>query len=450
MLLLPRLGSHAAAANPNCSLIVPAQPLTAQGLATPYQLVATNPNNGPCNEANPNQSAFVQAAIIDTATGNVSVYEPLVIDKGTQPAAPPVVPQLSANSIVSLWFGFNGDNLALRTSRGSLQEGNCVNGLPGSIFGQFSYCNASAFFKAANQAIAAGSLVPPALGTAKDGLPCPTVRDFSVVDQDQSDNVQTQYLATPDGRTAQFSAANQGNLQNATVIANPSDNALLTNFINPALGCQSWQAPDLANNGNMVSALALDEIQAAADQQAPIALVPLADPMTMVANGNNNNVQNLTKTNLYRQGVDQTPAASRQDASGTAYCQNLVQKGMPRLIMDKPMTINATTPDAAAANSLFTFLAQRFQASYMNLNCRQLLHQPNPVQTQTDNNGVVISATFNMKTTGMPTPGAPTPDCNVNGQTIKGCAGNAMINGQLCTLSFANNTVMFNSAPKPN
>src|SRR6185312_4162559 len=101
MLLLPRLGSHAAAANPNCSLIVPAQPLTAQGLATPYQLVATNPNNGPCNEANPNQSAFVQAAIIDTATGNVSVYEPLVIDKGTQPAAPPVVPQLSANSIVS-------------------------------------------------------------------------------------------------------------------------------------------------------------------------------------------------------------------------------------------------------------------------------------------------------------------------------------------------------------
>src|SRR2546421_7938680 len=46
--------------NMNCTLIVPAHPLTAQGLATPYQLVATDPAMGPCNEANPAQSAFVQ------------------------------------------------------------------------------------------------------------------------------------------------------------------------------------------------------------------------------------------------------------------------------------------------------------------------------------------------------------------------------------------------------
>ena len=43
--------------NPNCTLIVPANPLTAAGLATPYQLTATNAGNGPCNEANANQSA---------------------------------------------------------------------------------------------------------------------------------------------------------------------------------------------------------------------------------------------------------------------------------------------------------------------------------------------------------------------------------------------------------
>lgn len=444
---LPHLNSRAAGTpNADCSLIVPAHPLSAAGLATPYQLVATNPNNGPCNETNPAQSAFVQAAIIDTTTGKISVYEPLVIDKGTNPAAPPVVPQLTANSIVALWFGFNGNNLALSSSRGSLQEGNCINGLPGSIFGQFSYCNATAFFKAANQAIAAGSLVPPPLGTAKDGLPCPTVRDFSVVDQDQSDNVQTKYLGTPDGRIAQFSAANQANLQNATVISNPSDNGLLTNFISPALGCQPWQAPDLANNGSMTPALALDELQAAAYQQAPIALIPLNDPMTVVANGNKT-VQNLSKTNLYRQGVNQTPAADHREASGLAYCQNLVQKGMPRVVMDKPMTVNAKSPDAGAANSLFTFLAQRFQGSYKILGCRQLLHQPNPVQLQTDNNGVVISATFNLQSTGTP---PPPPDCNVNGQTIKKCSGSVTINGQLCAISFANNTVTFSCATKPN
>ena len=35
--LLPRMGTHAAATTPNqnCTLIVPDQPLTAQGLATP-------------------------------------------------------------------------------------------------------------------------------------------------------------------------------------------------------------------------------------------------------------------------------------------------------------------------------------------------------------------------------------------------------------------------------
>ena len=50
----------AAAVNPNCTLIVPANPLTAAGLATPYQLTATDPAAGPCNEANAGQTAFVQ------------------------------------------------------------------------------------------------------------------------------------------------------------------------------------------------------------------------------------------------------------------------------------------------------------------------------------------------------------------------------------------------------
>src|SRR5437763_1422411 len=72
--IIPQLQSHAAAANPNmnCTLIVPPNPLSAQGLATPYQLVATDAAMGPCNEANTAQSAFVQADIIDPATGQIS------------------------------------------------------------------------------------------------------------------------------------------------------------------------------------------------------------------------------------------------------------------------------------------------------------------------------------------------------------------------------------------
>jgi hypothetical protein len=75
--------------NTNCTLIVPPGALTAAGLATPYRFTATDPAAGPCHEANPDQSAFVEAAILDPATGAVSVYHPLVIDDGTQPAALP-------------------------------------------------------------------------------------------------------------------------------------------------------------------------------------------------------------------------------------------------------------------------------------------------------------------------------------------------------------------------
>ncbi len=451
VILLPRMITHAAGATPNqnCTLIVPNQPLSAQGLATPYRLTATDPEAGPCNESNTAQSAFVQGVIYDPAKGTFSIYNPLVIDKGTRPAIRPTVPTLPAGAVVGIWFGFNANNLLLQGARtNTLAQAHCVNGLDQSLFTQFAYCNAVAFFSAVNQGMVAHRIHVPALGTARDGLTCPTVRDFSVVDQDQSDNVQTEYLALADGRIAQFSAANQAQLQNATLIANPSDNRLLTDFIDPTLGCQSWEAPDLANNGSGAAALALDEIQAAVDQRAPIALVPLNDPMTTVADGNNND-PSLEKTNLYRLGVDQIPAANNQQASGTSYCMNLLRIGMPRLVLDQTMTVEGATPDAAAANNLFTFLAQRFQASYTNLNCSQLTGIPNPVQTKTDVNGVVISATFNMQATGMPSPTDPAPDCNINGQLVQGCAGTVKIGEQSCPLSFANNTVTLDCAARP-
>src|SRR5207248_6305892 len=133
--------------NPNCSLIVPADPLSAKGLATPYQLVATDRRQGACHESNDAQAAFVEAAVLDPATGALSVYHPLVVDRGTQPAAAPVTPALPAGAVVGAWFGYNGDTLTLR---GAPANANCVNGLGGSAFGQYAYCNAVAFFRAAN------------------------------------------------------------------------------------------------------------------------------------------------------------------------------------------------------------------------------------------------------------------------------------------------------------
>ncbi len=386
--ILPHVRTHAAALNMDCMLIVPANPLSAQGLATPYQLVATNPANGPCNEANAVQAAFVQGAVLDPATGQISVYNPLVVDQGTQPAVTPIVPQLPANAVVATWFGSNGNTLTLQDSNGSLAQGNCVNGSQGSIFGQFAYCNAPAFFAAANSLVRAGKLTPPQLGMANDGKPCPTVRDFSVVDMDQSDNVTTTYLVTADGRVAQDTAANKAALQNIQTAKNASDNRLLAVALDTALGCTPWMAPNLADPGNTVPALPLNELQAAAHQAPPVALVPSGDPMVLV-----NGQPNLPKLNAYRLGVDQRPFAS---ANTTAYCTNLLNIAPARLQLDKALTMAQASPDPAVANSLFTFLAQRFVTTFgaNGLNCVGLLNQPNPVTVTTDGNGVAIDATI--------------------------------------------------------
>ncbi|HET8913917.1 MAG TPA: hypothetical protein VFN23_20760 [Ktedonobacteraceae bacterium] len=415
----PLMSSHAAAAvNQTCTLTIPANPLTAQGLATPYQLSATDPAAGPCNEGNANQAAFVQAVILDPATGKMSAYEPLVVDQGTQPAVAPIVPQLPANAVVGIWFGDNGNALTLQNHakaaaqgnanatantkpanielRGGNLRANCVNGAAGSVFGQFGYCNAPAFFQAANQAIAAGLITVPPLGTANDGMACPSTRDFSIVDMDQSDNVQTQYLVDANGQTAQVNAANQAKLPNATTQGNPSDNALVSKIVDPALGCQSYQIPDLANPGTMTATLATDELQAAADQQAPSALVPALDEMVL-----SNGQPNLTKLNAYRVGVDQPRAATLNDANTTTYCQNIVNIALPRLNKDMATFQNVASPDKGVANTLFGFLANRLSATLDagGLNCLNSLNIQNPVTLTTDGNGVVTAATIATTTT---------------------------------------------------
>jgi len=393
----------AEAAPGDCTLVVPANPLTAKGLATPYQLTAAA--GGTCHQANPDQAAFVQATVIDPATGKVSVYNPLVIDAGTQPAAPTVTPALPPNAVVGVWFGFNGNNLALQKSGGkvtvrhnhrriglrgsgnSLAQGKCVNGTPNSVFGQFAYCNAPAFFAAANKAVKAGQLAIPPLATAPDGKPCPTTRDFGVVDQDQSDNVTATYLLTADGRTAQATDANANALAGAQVITNASDNGLLVNFIDKAIGCDAFTAPDLANNGTPTSSLALDELQAGL-QAAPVALVPPNNPMTLV-----NGTMSRVKTNLYRAGSNMPPLQGSLTAAAKAYCTSMTSVGQARLQLDQAQFTAFASPDPAAATNLFTFLGMRLADSYVNLNCQALTGQPNPVTVQT-NGDIVTGVTF--------------------------------------------------------
>jgi hypothetical protein len=109
--------------------------------------------------------AFVQATILDPATGALSVYNPLVITQGTTAAVAPTVPVLPANAVVTIDFGFNGTDLTqVGATANALAQGNCVNGQNGSVFGQVSFCNGTTFFNTAFQLEQQGKLKVPLEG----------------------------------------------------------------------------------------------------------------------------------------------------------------------------------------------------------------------------------------------------------------------------------------------
>ena len=333
-------------ANPDCTLTVPANPLTAQGLAMPYVL---NSAGQTCLESNPNLAAFVQAVILDPATGALSVYNPVVSDTTTA-AIPPPTPVLPPGAIVTIWTGFNGNVLKL-TGPGA---GGFVN------FAQQAYDNSPLFFGALRLAEFRGKVTVPPLGTANDGLACPSTRDFSVVDQDQSDNVVVKYPA--------FGAG----------VVNGSDDASVNGRIDPALGCKTWQVPSLSAPGTMSTAGPLEEEQARAGQQAPIALVPGLDPFVTL-----NGKPNLILQDLYRLQVDQPLTFNSQDTK--AYCNNLAGTGAPRLKMDA--AIEAANPPpafGALGANLALHLAARFAATWTNLTCPALTGQPSPIAVTID------------------------------------------------------------------
>lgn len=104
-----------------------------------------------CNQLEfSNQGSFVEAAILDPATGNLSIYNPLVINQDQNVEGvdflTPVVPTLPENAVVGIFFGSNGLTLSLAGDTNG-----CVNGDGNSIFGQFAYCNTPAFFTAAEK-----------------------------------------------------------------------------------------------------------------------------------------------------------------------------------------------------------------------------------------------------------------------------------------------------------
>jgi len=372
-----------AAASGTCTITAPANPLSAQGLATPWVL-----GDG-CSMANSAEQAFVEATIV-APNGSVQVYNPLVITQGTTPAATPAAPTIAAGSQVIIDGGFNGTNLVV-LGNGARRAG-CVDALGQSLIGQVFACNAVNFYRMANALIARGTLVVPPAGTAKDGQACLTVRDFGMVDQDQSDNVITTYLLNGNGQTAQNTAANAAAVAGSAPIVNGSDDKLLAAFLDPANGCTAFTAPDATSPSGTDGSQALNELSARVNQKATIAVVPTNDEMTLVAGA-----MSVAKTNMYRSLVDQPQLAGNASAAqvATDYCQNMVNIQPARNQLDMTAEAAFGTPVAAVGNNLATFLGNRINMSFTNLGCNNF-GLTNPATVTLDGNQVATAVTYNV------------------------------------------------------
>lgn len=345
-----------------CDLIVPADPLSPRGLATPYQL--TGPSGTSAAAAGCTVSAaaarigLVRATILDPATGALAVYTPVVVPGGTRPATAPPVPELPPGAIVTIGFGSIGMDLApAGATAGALAQGHCVRG-PGAI----SSCNGAAFFAAALPLLRAGRLhLPPAStsasmvatgGRAGTGRDCPNVRNFEVAGQDQGVG------------------------------------ALVDDFLDPAFGCKPFTAPDLAHGNAPATSLALDELLAASHEPGVAALVP-ENEMARDAGGR----LDPATTNVYRAELGQPAISARNDRydSPAAYCQNMVNIQTPFLAANTDVL--AAAPAPAAGRNLLTYLASRLSTAFGRLGCRQF-GLTDPVTLVRNGAGAAASATF--------------------------------------------------------
>jgi len=411
----PASFTTASAANVSCDIIVPANPLSARGLATPYQLTGTHgktPAESGC-QMSPGVKAFVQATILDPATGALSVYEPLVVTRGTRPAVRPRAPTIPGDAVVTIDFGFNGKDLfQAGATPATLAEANCVDGQAGSAFGQVAFCNGVSFFRAVRKderkgllkvpSPGASSKITPSGGDLGTGRDCPVTRNFEVADADLGDNVTTQYLLNPvTGQTAQYTTSNLGYLEGARLLISRSDNTVLDQFLDPVLGCTPFQAPDLGDNGVLTSSVALDEIAADAHQPKIAALVPENGKMVRGRDGG----FDAAKTDMYRQELGQAPIGSRSGQTSPAiYCQDLVDIQTPFLAANRTLLTAGQSPVTAVGDNLLTFMANELNLSFTDLGC-QHFGLANPVTVHRNGAGVAVAAAFDTTVQTVPSGG---------------------------------------------
>ncbi len=202
----------------------------------------------------------------------------------------------------------------------------------------------------------------------------------------------TKYLLFPTtGQTAQDTTANADNLTEVHVAAQRHDNTLLDLFMDPVLGCTPFQVPDLANNEQPTSSQTLDELLAAKNQPRITALVPENDEMTLNGNGQ----FDTAKTDLYREEVGQAPINAQEQPDqqpGDVLPEHRQHRDAVPGRQPDPARYRAGAGGRVGDN-LLTFLANRLNMSFTNLDC-QNFGLTNPVAVTLNRVGAAVAATF--------------------------------------------------------
>jgi hypothetical protein len=366
-------------------------------------------------ENNVHWFSFADCTILDTVTGAISNYAPLIAAVGDQ-TLPPVVPTIPAQSVIGCYLGTNGlsTKVADNDNGVSLKNANCVNGdpaVPGDMFGQFVSCNGKNLMAAAKAAVDAGKLKPPLPGVGSSGHACYSTISFEMVDQDPSDNIVSTFLFTtpPGAAKPVFAQATQAN--RAALLAmnpmgiiteqgNPGDEGLITKFLDPAFGCKPWKAPNLADPGQMSGSFALNEIQALSFLKASMAmgatitqfgLIPVNDAMTMPKGAGSA----VAKTNAYRAEIGQPPLSPQENDGGKIFCQNFYDITARSIVSDLKILKNNPSPITTDANTLMNFMGQRYAKGYAALGCEQLIGKKVPLEGIPDANNVNTAVKVN-------------------------------------------------------
>ena len=362
-----------------CGLIVPENPLSYQGLNTPYILKSFTGNAADCSVLDQRTTVFVEIVIFDISASTFYIYNPLVVNRLKQIKIYDEIPQLPDQNIVGIWFGSNGVTFKLIDSNNSLHFGDCIDGYNGSIFGNFAYCNARIFFTT----ISKYRISIPNIGKTVNGFTCLTTRSFEFNEQYQISNVISSYIVLNSYKIVMKTIKNLSIFKPLFIIISKSNGYILNNYISIATGCTIFAGYDFTEQFIMKTSMILNEIYASLDVEQ--VFIPSTHPSVTI-----DGVPNLNKLNLYRIGLNQSTVSEIDYNDSRLYCDGIYKKTPIFLYKHHDLLNNYITPDETLGNSLLNVMISRFLTSWNTYNCTEVLKVEFPIKYLKDYNNVIV------------------------------------------------------------